>query len=155
VGKNEWRRIVVAFADLTGSQRALAAPASEVLMELRSVDQSTGNPRAGDNSPESSDRRLRATLLAIFQDAALHKADIADAPRPDLRVELRRVCEDARRSGLRAEQLLVLIKDVWSTLPAAASRAPTVHGDERLNYVISTCVDEYYAHLANDHGASS
>ena len=52
---------------------------------------------------------------------------------------------DARRAGLRAEQLLVLIKEVWSGLPAGISRVQTMHGDERLNYVISTCVDEYYA----------
>jgi hypothetical protein len=46
--------------------------------------------------------------------------------------------------GLRAEQLLVLIKDVWSAMPAGISRVQSAHGDDRLNYVISTCVDEYY-----------
>ena len=56
---------------------------------------------------------------------------------------------DARRSGMRAEQLLVLIKDVWSAMHSAFASVPSVHGDERLNYVISTCVDEYYsAHVA-------
>jgi hypothetical protein len=60
------------------------------------------------------------------------------------------VCVDARRSGLRAEQLLVLIKDVWSGIPAGISRVTALHGDERLNYVISTCVDEYYAAEASN-----
>jgi hypothetical protein len=63
---------------------------------------------------------------------------------------LRQVCMDARRAGLRAEELLVIIKDVWSGLPAGVSRLPSVHGDERLNYVISTCVDEYYAPVSRD-----
>jgi hypothetical protein len=26
----------------------------------------------------------------------------------------------------------------------------SMHGDERLNYVISTCVDEYYGNQADD-----
>jgi hypothetical protein len=124
-------------------------------MELRSLDKSSGDLRVGDGSPESSDRRLRALLHLIFQDSALQHADSADGPRPDLRTALRRVSEDARRSGLRAEQLLMLIKDVWATHPVAASRAPSVHGDARLNYVITTCVDEYYGHIAGDHEAST
>ncbi len=50
---------------------------------------------------------------------------------------------------MRAEQLLVLVKDVWSAMHSAFASVPSVHGDERLNYVISTCVDEYYsAHVA-------
>jgi hypothetical protein len=57
---------------------------------------------------------------------------------------------EAKRAGLRAEQLLVLIKDVWSALPAGISRVQSVHGDERLNYVISTCVDEYYTGESTD-----
>jgi hypothetical protein len=61
-----------------------------------------------------------------------------------LRPALRQVCRDARHAGLRAEQLLVLIKEVWSGLPASSSRAQSVHGDERLNHVISVCVNEYY-----------
>lgn len=72
--------------------------------------------------------------------------------RRELRAALRQVCVDARRSGLRAEQLLVLIKDVWSGMPAGISRVKALHGDERLNYVISTCVDEYYAAETNDEG---
>jgi hypothetical protein len=71
-----------------------------------------------------------------------------------LRAALRLVCIDARRAGLRAEELLVMIKDVWSGLPAGVSRLPSVHGDERLNYVISTCVDEYYAPVSRERETS-
>ena len=64
------------------------------------------------------------------------------------------MCTEARRSGLRAEQLLVMIKEVWSAIPAGISRVTSMHGDERLNYVISTCVDEYYGHRAGNHEAT-
>jgi len=95
-------------------------------------------------------RRLRSNLEQVFHDAHLQNADAPPSTRRELRAALRRVCVDARRSGMRAEQLLVLIKDVWSGIPAGISRVTALHGDERLNYVISTCVDEYYAAEASD-----
>lgn len=94
--------------------------------------------------------RLRSSLEQVFQDPHLQNADAPPSTRRELRAALRQVCVDARRSGLRAEQLLVLIKDVWSGIPAGISRVTALHGDERLNYVISTCVDEYYAAEEND-----
>jgi hypothetical protein len=89
-------------------------------------------------------RRLRSKLELVFQNAEWQTADAAPEQRRELRAALRDVCAEARRAGLRAEQLLVLTKEVWSSLPAGLSRIHTVHGDERLNYVISACVDEYY-----------
>jgi hypothetical protein len=86
----------------------------------------------------------------MFQDSQLHNADAPASAHRELRVALRQVCTEARRSGLRAEQLLVLIKEVWSGIPAGISRVKSMHGDERLNYVISTCVDEYYGSDGND-----
>jgi hypothetical protein len=86
----------------------------------------------------------------VFQDAHLQNADASASAHRELRAALRQVCTDARHSGLRAEQLLVLIKDVWSGIPAGISRVTSMHGDERLNYVISTCVDEYYGSEADD-----
>jgi hypothetical protein len=86
----------------------------------------------------------------VFQEAHLHTADASASAHRELRAALRQVCTDARHSGLRAEQLLVLIKDVWSGIPAGISRVKSMHGDERLNYVISTCVDEYYGNQSDD-----
>jgi hypothetical protein len=92
----------------------------------------------------SVNRHLRSSLEMVFQDSQLHNADAPASSHRELRAALRQVCTEARRSGLRAEQLLVMIKEVWSGIPAGISRVKSMHGDERLNYVISTCVDEYY-----------
>jgi len=118
-------------------------------MESKAADQSSREAYAGEGTSGGVNRRLRASLQTVFQDASLQCADVI-SPKPfDLRVALRQICSDARRSGMRAEQLLVLIKDVWSAMHSAFASVPSVHGDERLNYVISTCVDEYYsAHVA-------
>lgn len=99
--------------------------------------------RFGDVSPSAS-RRLRNSLELVIQDVRLQAADASIRQLTGLRESLREVCSEARRSGLRAEQLLVLIKEVWAGLPVGISRVQAVHGDERLSYVISTCVDEYY-----------
>jgi hypothetical protein len=119
-------------------------------MESKSADEAPRDTYAGDGTSGSENRRLRASLQTVFRDAGLQYADGLTAERPALRAALRQVCTEARRAGLRAEELLVLIKEVWSGLPAGISRLPSVHGDERLNYVISTCVDEYYAPLSGD-----
>ena len=119
-------------------------------MESRSLNQSPGDPYVGDVSFERSSQRLRKKLQAIFEHPCLQRADGFDSQRSDLRASLRQVCADARHSAIRAEQLLVLIKDVWSSLPPGISRVTSVHGDERLTYVISTCVDEYYGHVSRD-----
>ena len=114
-------------------------------MESKAADQLPLDAFAGEGTSGGVNRRLRASLQTVFQDAGHQYADIAQPQRPDLRIALRQICSDARRSGLRAEQLLVLIKEVWSGMPPGFSSVPSVHGDERLNYVISTCVDEYYS----------
>lgn len=92
----------------------------------------------------TANRKLRTKLRRIFQESRLDLADTRADTDTRLRPALGQVCADARHAGLRAEQLLVLIKEVWSALPAGLSRVHSVHGDERLNYVISVCVDEFY-----------
>jgi hypothetical protein len=106
--------------------------------------------RIGESTVLNTNHRLRSSLEMVFQDPHLQTADASPSMHRELRTALRRVCTDARHSGLRAEQLLVLIKDVWSGIPAGISRVTSMHGDERLNYVISTCVDEYYGNQEDD-----
>jgi hypothetical protein len=98
----------------------------------------------------NTNHRLRSSLEMVFQDPHLQTADASPSAHRELRAALRQVCMEARHSGLRAEQLLVMIKDVWSGIPAGISRVRSMHGDERLNYVISTCVDEYYGNQGDD-----
>jgi hypothetical protein len=127
---------------------------SEAIMESKSADHSAPDAFSGESAPANANRRLRSSLQSVFLDPALRHADAPNAERRNLRIALRAVCAEARGSGLRAEQLLVIIKDVWSALPAGIAHVPSVHGDERLNYVISTCVDEYYGHFGSDGEAS-
>lgn len=113
-------------------------------MEPNPQGQPHADPSEGTTSSGTASRKVRATLRRIFQESRLDLADMRAGADDRLRPALSQVCSDARHAGLRAEQLLVLIKEVWSALPTGLSRVQSVHGDERLNYVISVCVDEYY-----------
>jgi hypothetical protein len=115
-----------------------------------SPNQQPLDSRTSESPNHNTNRHLRSSLEVVFQDASLQTADASALAHRELREALRRVCTDARHAGLRAEQLLVLIKDVWAGMPAGISRAVSMHGDERLNFVISTCVDEYYSGDASD-----
>ncbi|MEO6211836.1 MAG: hypothetical protein ABIQ10_17135, partial [Gemmatimonadaceae bacterium] len=108
-------------------------------MEANSDNQIPLDAFLGESSYVSTQRRLRSSLHMVFQNAGFQLADVAPSATLDLRAALSQVCTDARQSGMRAEQLLVLIKDVWSELPVGIARVPSAHGDERLNYVITTC----------------
>ena len=119
-------------------------------MQPDSPSSQSSDSRIGESTIVSTNHRLRTSLEMVFQDTHLQTADASASAHRELRAALRQVCMDARHSGLRAEQLLVLIKDVWSGIPAGISRVRSMHGDERLNYVISTCVDEYYGNQADD-----
>ena len=113
-------------------------------MEPNPQGKSLADPSDGTTPLGTTNRKLSAALRRVFQDSRLDLADMRADADQRLRPALSQVCSDARHAGLRAEQLLVLIKEVWSGLPAGLSRVQSVHGDERLNYVISVCVDEYY-----------
>jgi hypothetical protein len=121
-------------------------------MQPESRNQTTFDLSVGESASGIANRRLRESLERVFRDVRLQSADASPNQQRELRTALRQVCTDARRSGLRAEQLLVLIKDVWVTLPAGISRVQSVRGDERLNHVISTCVDEYYDSVGDESG---
>ena len=74
---------------------------------------------------------LQAQLRGEWPDGALRRA-------------IRVMCDEAHRNGLRAEQLLVILKDAWSSLPEV-TRLPTGGTRERLlGRIVTMCVEEFY-----------
>ena len=63
----------------------------------------------------------------------------------DLEVLMRELCTVARRDGTRAEELIVLFKQVWSDRPElrGRTRGETVH---LFDQVVTMCIKEYYDH---------
>ena len=62
----------------------------------------------------------------------------------ELRRALQALCTEAHDRGLRAEELLVRLKQVFYQLPEVQELS---HGSDRndlLNRVVSACIEEYY-----------
>ena len=84
--------------------------------------------------PDLVRRSLRGLLAQTWPE---------NEPKGDVRLALRDACDRARKEGLRAEQLLLVLKDAWSGLPERR-QLPRVDTDAVLARVVTACIDEYY-----------
>jgi uncharacterized linocin/CFP29 family protein len=63
----------------------------------------------------------------------------------DLRELLCRAADEARTKGILAERLLVILKDIWYSLPNVAGARSSAAENALLQELISRCIQEYYA----------
>ena len=63
----------------------------------------------------------------------------------ELRGLLCTAAEQARDRGIQAERLLIILKDIWYSLPELASARPPGVENELLQELISRCIQEYYS----------
>lgn len=97
-------------------------------------------PRAADTAPELSAAvtlALRRGLRPRVGGSAVVEREVRDA--------LRVVCDDARRRDLRAEQVIVALKETWAVMPEVGALPPGSVRTELLAYFVTLCIDEYYA----------
>jgi hypothetical protein len=83
---------------------------------------------------------LGAAIERSLCEGELHESGRAEID-VDLRRALRVACAKARLQRVRAEQLLIDLKQVWVAIPAMLS----TRTEERLNQIVSACIDEYYS----------
>lgn len=79
--------------------------------------------------------RLRAALAEFARDGNRT---------PSLRDALRRVADEARGRQIRAEQLLVLLKELWSELPDVRRAVDVKEKAMLLQRLVTWCIEEYY-----------
>jgi hypothetical protein len=63
----------------------------------------------------------------------------------ELRDLLCKAAEEARAKGIQAERLLIILKDIWYTLPDIAGAPSSTAENALLQELISRCIHEYYA----------
>ena len=78
-------------------------------------------------------------LRAVMQ-RAMRKGDHG----MELQEVLARAATEAREKDIHAEQLLVIMKDLWHSLPDLRA-ADTDRQNELLQELISRCITQYYA----------
>lgn len=94
--------------------------------------------------PESTIAALRELLVRMVRDEPSADSEGRARAGDDVRHALRSLCEDARAHEVRVEQLVIAIKQGWSSLHSDNPRTRSAGPDELLNHVITLCIDEYY-----------
>jgi predicted NACHT family NTPase len=96
------------------------------------------------DSSHTPPSRLDPDTVSAVRDAL--RAYLADSSDPGgLQRALLRMSTEAREKDILAEQLLVVLKDVWSALPEV--RGLTDAGTQMLllQRVVTMCIKEYYS----------
>jgi hypothetical protein len=66
-------------------------------------------------------------------------------PSPDLRAALHELAREARLLCIPPEQLLILLKRVWQTVPEVVNAPNPAEQTRVLQAVVSICIREYFA----------
>jgi hypothetical protein len=105
--------------------------------------------------PEATSRRENTAAETQFSEragtalrAALQGHLRQPVPDHTLRRALHALCIDARARNLRPEQLIVIFKQVWSSLPEIQNRSGN-RRQELLDRIVTMCIEEYYATRAD------
>ena len=71
---------------------------------------------------------------------------LADSSNPsNLQATLLLLATEARTRSILPEHLLIVLKDVWSTLPEVRSMADSREQVRLLQRVVTMCIKEYYS----------
>ena len=64
---------------------------------------------------------------------------------PQLAPAIRLVCDDARRRGLRAEDVVILFKRAWAAVPGPDYGTDGTRRGDLLERAITLCIKSYYS----------
>lgn len=99
------------------------------------------SPRADVSVPRPAVRdSLAETLLPELR--TVH--DQAATDLSSLTQKLRLVCRDAHRQGMRAEHVVILVKQLWAQITTMNGHPIHYTQSDRLHDVVTLAIDEYY-----------
>jgi hypothetical protein len=96
------------------------------------------------NGISTNDAALRAAILITLRTSVTRVKNETPITHSELRESMRPICADAHRRKLRAEQLLILVKVVWWSMPDALAAAGSRSRRELLVRVVTAMLDEFY-----------
>jgi hypothetical protein len=102
--------------------------------------------QADSECTESLEQRnaLRALLELPLLTAVRRLANDGDFDRSALRDDLQQVCAAAKLAGVRAEQVLIAVKEIWAGLPVARDLERSPIAKPFISQVVTMTLDEYY-----------
>ena len=92
----------------------------------------------------ANDPALLALQKAIAAQLAT-ASSTSGADLPDLAPAIRLLCDDARRRGLRAEDVVILVKRAWAAVPGPDSGSEGSRRGELMERAITFCIKSYYS----------
>lgn len=98
---------------------------------------------AHDSSHTPAGRVSEATIDAVRIALRSYLANGGDEPA--LCATLTAMSAEARDRGVRAEQLLVVLKEMWSALPEVRAMNESSEQLRLLQRVVTMCIKEYYS----------
>lgn len=97
-------------------------------------------------APDSTPNRPRLSPAAIDALESALQSYLADSNEVGaLQPALRNIASEAREKNMRAEELLVLLKNVWFALPQIRRMQEGETQSRLLQRVVTLCIREYYA----------
>jgi hypothetical protein len=106
-------------------------------MNLVSSDESTGGGTIGGGG-------LSAATIARFRSALTLQLEQPQAMDGELRAVIRAVAREARGRHLRAEQLVIIFKNIWESLPEVSYTADAAARELVRQQLVTLCIEEYY-----------
>jgi hypothetical protein len=85
---------------------------------------------------ESMERTLRRDLQSVRGRGSVDRSVLTE--------KIRSVCQHAHEQGLRAEQVIILIKEMWAELLPPLTLDAIHDQHERLSEVVSLTIEEFY-----------
>lgn len=102
-----------------------------------------------DYHPESGgggDGGLSSTTLAKLRDVLAKQMQHPEQRFDDeIKVVLERVASEARSRHIRAEQLILIFKNIWASLPNAPHAADAEAYNALRHHLITLCIKAYYS----------
>ena len=110
-------------------------------------DAPSGAANRGDtlvSSTRGSAPALRSLVDDVLREAvAAERGSVPYAPEMTIRDPMRELCAAARANDVRAETLILTIKDAWRRFPESRG-ANRLDSEVMLATVITRCIREYY-----------
>lgn len=95
-------------------------------------------------APDSTPNRPELSAAAVDALRSALQQFLEDSRETSVQSALRLIAAEAREKHVHAEQLLVLLKEVWYSLPQVGRAPESEHETRLLQRVVTLCIREYY-----------
>jgi hypothetical protein len=100
-------------------------------------------PQDSTSRPEPGGLISPESVVALREAIRLHLA--GSSPNNYLGDALHRLSGEAHAKGIRAEQLIILLKQVWGEMPEVTRALEPYERQQVLARLVTHCINQYYA----------